>query len=108
MKSIAFNSRGERRLLTKEQLESVKLTGEFEVIENDSDFFFTYYNFYSIIFLRQFQYSLDIRVQNYILVFLRFVYTEIYKFESFDQILVNKEMKLFLYILFIEELTKLN
>lgn len=31
VKSIAFNSRGERRLLTKEQLESVKLTGEFEV-----------------------------------------------------------------------------
>ena len=31
VKSIAFNSRGERRMLTKEQLESVKLTGEFEV-----------------------------------------------------------------------------
>ena len=31
VKSIAFNSRGERRLLTQEQLESVKLTGEFEV-----------------------------------------------------------------------------
>ena len=31
VKSIAFNLRGERKMLTKEQLDSVRLTGEFEV-----------------------------------------------------------------------------